>query len=459
MKRIGVFGFAVGLAVSVVFWAPKTNAVLIFFSCTALIVAIFAVRVHRQNFLTNRMFALAVCDQSSMGLMVLSQDHRVLWSNTLAQRIRLCASVEKLNELFSEHVASSQNTALKNFKFGSQFQLTTAFGEEHYIVETVPMPHSPFGKNVFLMFLHEISEFVHASQKLELALSGQKELSSNLEKVLKSREDFTSVISHELRTPLQAISGWANLLASGVLPEEKRARALQSIVRNAQVESLHVDSLLAISRLDLEMNSFDKHFVNVIPIVKEILGAFESVSKNSNARIQFSTCSEALNARVNLSMFRLIVWHLLCNAGAPSCSSGSISFCVMKQSNQLQLKVSAWGTRIDNTIHSSTLGLGLRLVEKYVAAHGGALEAIGKDSCDEIRFFVELPLEEFVDKSEPKLPIQIQKISGQNSNQSDSRIHHIMNSQQANSFTESVYHRQNVERTLPPFHDAQGINS
>jgi signal transduction histidine kinase len=54
------------------------------------------------------------------------------------------------------------------------------------------------------------------------------------EEASRAKDEHLSMTSHELRAPLNAILGWGRMLRSGALSEEKQARALDAIERNAK---------------------------------------------------------------------------------------------------------------------------------------------------------------------------------------------------------------------------------
>lgn len=59
--------------------------------------------------------------------------------------------------------------------------------------------------------------------------------------------DFLATVSHELRTPLSSILGYAQLLQTGSLSEDKRQRAVDAIERNARAQSQLIEQLLGAS--------------------------------------------------------------------------------------------------------------------------------------------------------------------------------------------------------------------
>jgi CheY-like chemotaxis protein len=68
----------------------------------------------------------------------------------------------------------------------------------------------------------------------------------------KTIDDFLTAVSHELRSPLNAIVTWAHVLRQGGLEPEIVSRALESIERNANLQSKLLDDLMAFARLGIE---------------------------------------------------------------------------------------------------------------------------------------------------------------------------------------------------------------
>lgn len=57
------------------------------------------------------------------------------------------------------------------------------------------------------------------------------------------------MLSHELRSPLNPILGWAKLLRTRKLDEQKTAHALETIERNANLQTQLIGDLLDVSRI------------------------------------------------------------------------------------------------------------------------------------------------------------------------------------------------------------------
>jgi PAS domain S-box-containing protein len=63
------------------------------------------------------------------------------------------------------------------------------------------------------------------------------------------KDEFLATLSHELRTPLNAILGYARMLRAGILKEERRNVALETVERNATTLTLMVEDVLDVSRI------------------------------------------------------------------------------------------------------------------------------------------------------------------------------------------------------------------
>ena len=63
------------------------------------------------------------------------------------------------------------------------------------------------------------------------------------------KDEFLAVLSHELRTPLNPILGWAKLMRSRKLDQATSDRALETIERNAKLQTQLIEDLLDVSRI------------------------------------------------------------------------------------------------------------------------------------------------------------------------------------------------------------------
>ncbi|MHC5934967.1 PAS domain S-box protein [Nostoc sp.] len=82
--------------------------------------------------------------------------------------------------------------------------------------------------------------------QLMASLQQQKE---QLVQANRIKDEFLAVLSHELRTPLNPILGWAKLLQTKKYDQATTTRALETIERNAKLQTQLIEDLLDVSRI------------------------------------------------------------------------------------------------------------------------------------------------------------------------------------------------------------------
>src|SRR5262249_21772293 len=75
------------------------------------------------------------------------------------------------------------------------------------------------------------------------ALAREKTARAEAEANARAKDEFLAVVSHELRTPLSAMLGWAEVLRSRRPGDPIYERALQTIERNAELQSKLIEDL------------------------------------------------------------------------------------------------------------------------------------------------------------------------------------------------------------------------
>ncbi|MDQ3037195.1 MAG: ATP-binding protein, partial [Myxococcota bacterium] len=225
----------------------------------------------------------------------------------------------------------------------------------------------------------------------------------------RTKDEFLATVSHELRTPLNAISGWAKMLRAGVLPQEKHARAMEIIERNAQIQTQLIDDLLDVSRIvsgKLRLAPSQIAIGDVVEI------AVEGVRPQAEAkRITLVTdLAGGAGACVHGDPGRLqqVVWNLLNNAVKFTPAEGCIEIALGTLGGDVVIRVtdSGAGIRSDFLAHvfdrfrqsdsgktraHGGLGLGLTIVRHIVELHGGTVEAQSEGEGRGATFIVRIP--------------------------------------------------------------------
>ncbi|EYF03190.1 response regulator [Chondromyces apiculatus] len=224
-----------------------------------------------------------------------------------------------------------------------------------------------------------------------------------------AKDEFLAVVSHELRTPLNAIMGWIRMLQAGMLPPEKRERALQAVDRNARAQAQLVEDLLDVSRvisgklrIDVRTMDLRRAVEGALDVVKPSLDA-----KNLQVSVHIADGVPAIHG--DPDRMQQVVWNLLTNAAKFTPTSGAIDVRVDTKEDAVELSVVDTGRgiateflphvfeRFRQADGSSTrahggLGLGLSIVRHIVELHGGTIRAESEGEGHGASFTVSLPL-------------------------------------------------------------------
>ena len=95
----------------------------------------------------------------------------------------------------------------------------------------------------------DITEQKRVQAERAAALEREQAARLEAEAANRAKDEFLAVLSHELRTPLNAVYGWAQMLRGESMSQEQKARALETIARNANAQLQLIDDLLDVSRV------------------------------------------------------------------------------------------------------------------------------------------------------------------------------------------------------------------
>lgn len=249
----------------------------------------------------------------------------------------------------------------------------------------------------------------HAAVAVRNARLFSREQSSRAEaeKANRAKDDFLARLSHELRTPLSAVVGWARVLRTGHIEGERVDRALESIVRNAQLLTVLIDDLRDVSRIAAGTLHVEQRPLDLSRIVRDTI---ETVRGAADAKtIGLTSALDPLTVFGDPTRLMQVVANLLNNAVEFTPAGGTVHVELARDGTDARLSVRDTGEGIspDALPHifdrfrpaSSTtarrhggLGLGLALAKHLVGLHGGAIEAESAGVGKGARFTVRLPL-------------------------------------------------------------------
>ena len=121
----------------------------------------------------------------------------------------------------------------------------------------------------------------YARQTLRQLAENYNTMAAQLEKMDQSRNQFVSNASHELKTPLTSISGFAELMRSGLCDEDKMIEFAGDIYRESQRVIALINDIIRISELD-EGEVHDE--AEEVDLLKSAESAVRSLSHTAEKR-------------------------------------------------------------------------------------------------------------------------------------------------------------------------------
>ena len=107
------------------------------------------------------------------------------------------------------------------------------------------------------------------------------------EEVTNMRKEFSANVSHELKTPLTSISGYAEIMKSGIVKTEDMGRFADKIYQEASRLIVLIEDIIKLSKLDEKQVPMEKEIVNLYEMCCEIANrlSFSAVKRNVNIEI------------------------------------------------------------------------------------------------------------------------------------------------------------------------------
>lgn len=225
----------------------------------------------------------------------------------------------------------------------------------------------------------------------------------------RAKDEFLAVVSHELRTPLNAITGWIHLLREETLAPERRARALETIERNARLQNQIIEDLLDVSRIVSDKLRLDVQTVDLPLVIERAIETVRPAATAKNVTIRQVVDPGASPVFGDPTRLEQVAWNLLSNAVKFSNAGSEVMLVLQRVDSAVEIIVKDKGLGIDAAFlphvferfrqaDSSTtrsrggLGLGLAIVRKLVELHGGSVHVESEGPNKGATFLVRLPI-------------------------------------------------------------------
>ena len=267
-------------------------------------------------------------------------------------------------------------------------------------IETIEYQmNTPNGTFLFEMRLAKLN--AHSVISIARDITKRKTAEFALEKALVRAEEsdklksaFLANLSHEIRTPMNVITNFTRILAESELGPEDKMELNDAISLNGKQLLNMIDNTIHLSKIETKTVDISIRFCNVNGILRDIYNKYLILipdSKNIKLSLGIDVPNKEFGFETDQSILGEIMSLLVDNA-VKYTLKGTINFKYEMVGNQwVKFTVTDTGIgipasehknifgrfyRIQNEINSSTSGsgLGLPIVQHYVAILGGELE-------------------------------------------------------------------------------------
>jgi PAS domain S-box-containing protein len=225
----------------------------------------------------------------------------------------------------------------------------------------------------------------------------------------RAKDEFLATVSHELRSPLTGIVGWAALLATGKLGEEKKQRAYTAILRNSEIQTQLVNDLLDISRIITGKLRIDFGRIDLPAAVQLAIDAVQPTAEAKGVRLQVAMDTGGGIMMGDADRLQQIFWNLLSNAIKFTPKDGRVQVLVERIDSHLEVTIADTGLGIPSHVlphiferfrqgdsgpsrSHGGLGLGLAIARYLVEQHGGNISAHSRGEGQGSTFIVRFPI-------------------------------------------------------------------
>jgi PAS domain S-box-containing protein len=231
-----------------------------------------------------------------------------------------------------------------------------------------------------------------AAEERRLLLESERAARTAAERLSGVKDDFLATLSHELRTPLNAILGWAQVLRSSAKSETDYRRGLETIERNARLQTRLIDDLLDMSRITSGKMRLDVQPLQPVSFIEAALESVEPAAYAKGIRLERVLDPAAGPISGDPGRLQQVIWNLVSNAIKFTPKGGKVQILLERVNSHVEISVADTGIGIrpgllphlferfrqadaSITRQHGGLGLGLAIVKTLVELHGGTVGA------------------------------------------------------------------------------------
>lgn len=215
----------------------------------------------------------------------------------------------------------------------------------------------------------------------------------DLKKSTKMRQEFTANVSHELKTPLASISGYAELIETGMAKQEDVRRFAGEIHKSSIRLLSLINDIIELSELDVMDGEKSTTPVSLTEEAENCVSMLQMNAEKHGVTISYGGDKEPCVIEANLDMIQEVIYNLCDNAIRYNKQGGHVDVSVFKNEENIILQVKDNGIgipqkdqeriferfyRVDKARSKKTggTGLGLAIVKHIAEQHDAQIKLV-----------------------------------------------------------------------------------
>lgn len=224
------------------------------------------------------------------------------------------------------------------------------------------------------------------------------------EEIAKMRKEFSANVSHELKTPLTSISGYAEIMKSGMVNREDMIAFSERIYNEASRMITLIDDIIKLSKLDEDNMEVEREDVDLYELARDVIDRLTMSARKRSVHVDLS--GETVIYFGVRQMLEEMIFNLCENAIKYNVPDGTVNIWVGNTPQGIKIIVTDTGIgipkdqqeriferfyRVDKSHSKETggTGLGLSIVKHGAIFHHAqiAVESkVGKGTKMEVTF-------------------------------------------------------------------------
>lgn len=248
----------------------------------------------------------------------------------------------------------------------------------HSLTKSIIQPIEHLAENL------DAPDSVHVYKELVPFVTTIRRQHEDIMKSANVRQEFTANVSHELKTPLTSISGYSELIESGMATERDIVRFAAEIHKSSNRLLTLINDIIRLSELDQSASEELFEDINLYEVARNCVDMLQMSAEKHQVKLSLSGTPQIIYA--SRQMMEELIYNLCDNAIRYNNPGGMVEVTVTRQEGKVAVQVSDTGIgipkehqeriferfyRVDKSRSKSTggTGLGLAIVKHIVARH------------------------------------------------------------------------------------------